>query len=95
MTSRRRYLAFFWLVRALWWVIVFFDSVILTSLGVKYYVGGLDGVRGWIVHTWADPRYRGWSGEGNAMERAIRQAMSAYEYFALTCIIAERFRRFV
>lgn len=87
MTSKSAYLTLFWLVRALWWVVIFFDSAILAYLFVKYYVGGLDGVRGWIVHTWADARYRDWSGEGSAIERAVRQAMSAYEYFALTCLI--------
>lgn len=87
MTKRRLYLIVLWGIRVFLAVVVFFDLFVVGNVAFHYYERGWDGVRAWIGHLHDVAYPINLLDGGDRLERAIRRVQSAYEHFALACVV--------
>lgn len=67
--------------RGFLWVMIFLDSVFFGTVLIKFISGGVEGLRGWILHTFISTQYRGLHYAQVDMETAVRVALRAHERF--------------
>jgi|DewCreStandDraft_4_1066084.scaffolds.fasta_scaffold05374_5 hypothetical protein len=87
MTKRHIYLILVWSIRAFLAVVILLDLFVVGNVAFHYYERGWDGVRAWIGHLEQVNYPENWLEGGDRLEGAIRRVQSAYEHFAIGCLV--------